>query len=143
MSPTVPWPQPRGITPTFWFRVKRKPQPGPYTWFLLLAHKAFLCCLLSCPWVYSRGVSTRHLVLFIFMLGCRESTFATQLTLHIGNLPSLLLLPPPASPFRCIFHFKLKVKCNGYPLRLPASGPPCISPDSADHPDLLRSKRVT
>lgn len=38
--------------------------------------------------------STQHLLLFIFMLGCRESTSATKHTLHFGNLPSLLPLLP-------------------------------------------------
>lgn len=116
---TVPWPSPGVLPPPSCSGWRESTSPsGPQTWFLL-AHKASLCCSLSCPWVYSRGSSARHLLLFIFTLGCRESTSATKCTLHFGSLPSLLPLLPQLLQLGPFPILNPHVKCHECPLRLP------------------------
>lgn len=56
------------------------------------------------------------------MLGCRESIFATKHTLHFGNLPFPPFLPQLLH-LGAFSYFKLHVKCNGCPLRLPDPQP--------------------
>lgn len=80
LSQTVPWPSPEAL-PIFSFRQKRKKVPaqsGPWIW-VFLTHKAFLCCSLSCPWVYSPGSFTPHL-LYLFLCLNAERALLLQHT---------------------------------------------------------------